>query len=622
MAEHNTEIDLDVFISYSHGSRDSVWARKLAKALKLLNLKVFIDEVDLPTRTERGLDDEIQNALKRCRLVLMCVGEPGEGSEPGAVPVLGPYQRQEIEFVRSLRAAFSGATKLPLAETMCLGNNITRDTLPDDWDGWLRQGLIYSFPQRDGMPSVREIALAIRRVTAGDALPDRDQDSSEPESSATVALAQNAVDAAKMLAADIRRGGLAIFVGPVWPDRKLASVFDPRELAEELLGKCGIDSGAVVSLDRAATLFSIYKRLEQRDASPQEDIRDLIREKVALRAPTDYVAICNRMRTLLDDYKEQGGSAKATILATSNTDSLLERQLVLSQVPFVLVSPIADGTWRQTHFNVMRDDDYFRLDNKLSGLEDDHLFFSREYFEAKKEQTERPFNLIAVTAPNTPAERKDMKHFDKYRGNMDPQQEEFEDEQLWRFCEIDRMVREHVESSSVIVDAGSATEFGPVHDWCFKNRVPIVLKLFGCVHEQSDDVGFDIGRTLKMVRSANWLPNQIEDKLLNAGTVLVGYSMADPSLLHSVMLRWERDTMGPWRYLISAASQMEEDDTNSEHARDATRPSGDPYDLVDKKLGAKLDSGYLDFRFPQLRVVSGARPDAFFAELYRHGLVD
>jgi hypothetical protein len=162
--------------------------------------------------------------------MLVCVGRGG----------LGPYQVLEVDQAMILRD--QGRIDVRIVR---LGELTHDELLRNEPMLAGYAGLTFKYPgnakEKNSLLVIRELLEKARAPAQASAVDGARPAGRDAHSSVLEELSEN-----------ITSGGLACFLGSVWPDRDKGA-FDPRRLIEKVLNETKLDQSKMVGLDWAAT---------------------------------------------------------------------------------------------------------------------------------------------------------------------------------------------------------------------------------------------------------------------------------------------------------------------------------------------------------------------------------
>jgi hypothetical protein len=570
----------DVFIS--HNFADQRLAIELNDAIGRAGLRTFLAQDELPRVPSGGVHSNCDAALAESRAAIICIGTHGVGNSQAA----------EVDSIFFL--ANKADRKLPVW-VMLLGTDARLDDIPADRP-WLGKQLAHFYPNRPGEPGYRQILAFLEKTETKDVA---ERVISEGPIAAVAAFEPEAERAADSLAESVRNHGLTIFLGSLWPDRDRRAIFNPAEVAKALLEQAGIpvpQPHHVMSLERAAVCYSLVKGLGRR-AQVDADIVKIIGKSFSLLEPECYAVLAALAAHYSKASATKASNARPLLFATTNFDRLFERALVKARQPFLRLSTrleleggVAEVFSEQVFFE------------GVEATEEDgrRIWTSPEYLGPGSQRVEtstQPFDRESLERPS-----RATRVFRERQQVLDYET----DQTIWSDLQIDLIINDHAKKAGLREDErGADSAAGKIRRHCIRNGIPIVFKVLGCIDSKSAVHGFD--RMLQFSGSQGWIPQTIQDELVNTASLFLGYGLADLRFVHlfeealRLGFAGKRD-----RTRVFVASEDGPDDLN--HA-------------VDRVIMHGLHNR-AEERFPGITFVKDVRPRRFVQRLMNRDLVE
>ncbi|MEM8636630.1 MAG: TIR domain-containing protein [Pseudomonadota bacterium] len=609
-----------IFISYNRSDPRWHYVENIAKQLGKNGFDVFRDEEGLREASHVKIGDTIQNALEKSIFVLVCVGQKG----------LGAYQCDELKLLYEmshdhetpeigkpqpllLRLSVDSHEELEEILDAHARGEVEGRYLPGKVREWLGDRLSYvHYP----LPKQQPLGAAIKYIQ-DQASGVLEVPSSKKENTATDTHAEE-------LAKAVRKDGVTIFVGPVWPDRVKQSVLNPLRFAEDVVKACELPEHIQMSPERAVTLHHIAVRQGNSMGSRSAELALIERVRKASRPPSAYSKIANYVDLLSQDKARR---RNPIIMVTSNTDVLLERTLVQKGITFLRITPISDGTYRQTLFSVRRDQDgeieLRRGSIRLKAAKESAYAAYERALEQGIDRDEplktRPWN--DDTEHDFYGGKLDDEDVGRFRSLSEGYVDDETQSQIWHMAEIDRLIETHVREAALEV-TDKKSETGrlelkvneELQRACLECGIPIVVKLLGCVSDRRIERML-LPRLAEIAQSEKWIPTTIASAISRTAVLFVGYSLMNPTFLQvfpSTASKCFNNKQG-LRYFLSPMRSV----SNRGEAA-STEYKGDPdfYDTVDGRIEDLLTDGTeLQELFPQLTIIGRRNIEEFFGNL-------
>jgi hypothetical protein len=481
----------DAILLYS--MQDLETARELHRTLRAQGFRVwFADEDWQPGKL---LSREINTALERSSVVLLCLGGTGVGN----------YQGWETS------ASITGATQGQFQLIPIYLPGFSADVFKI----WPMVREIRPIDLRDGLQNRLEIgklvaALAASRSRAPENPP---QDAHSAASAATAPPIVRLVSAdaeITSLAQTAIQHGVTFFVGPTVPDRHDLAVVNPEAIAADLLCDLGLMDPArtkgglidhIMMAPHAAFLFTLKKG----GIAAKE-----ITRRLALRSvgePATYVRMAETLKQLvqLPIFAEPGAAdppvgdvnpnekRKLTIV-TTNVDVALERSLLKVGLPFSrVVLHRHDSRLLACTFTAVE----HHPDGRLTITGDGKRATTRRFDElAAKDQAWLKENYVQLSTTELPFER------------------------FFKSYEVNRAIREVWSQARIITGAE-----------VLSLQEPILIKVHGS-YDVADSSIICADHYFETSRRSPELVSSFGPILGHAAALMIGYTLTEPEFIH------------------------------------------------------------------------------------------
>lgn len=512
----------DVFLSYNRSDPKSHLVSDLRDKFAGDQCSVFFDEKGLTQGKGGKIQETLSSALRNTKLILVLVGEAG----------LGPSQVEEVAIAREFAdGARNSGERWPEVVVVRLGNfeiMQLESLIPDHLHG----ELYYSFPPYPGEASYKELKhklLETPRVSAEGAAAGQPAEGTGGGSPQIRFLKQNQL---KKFKEQVESLGITVFLGTRWPDRTCPGVFNPDQFAAFLREECGVPQEiANIEPERLAS----YAQVSFGDSARTVE---RFRRLFGTRPTRVYTEVARLFDLLCDKQRQVGDKDRPCIIVSTAQNALIEREFLRLGMSFLLLSVDHDKA-RQTFFDV-ESTSPLKIGNG-KGLNFDSNV--RRLLSAGEKERGRAENLSdwekceAQVVQDVPEDPEKTVNYNYYRENVYTDKGSSGVNDAWVACELDRVVEMQINQHSINTtwdpDAPSPRNIDKTTEndnalinWCRLNHVPIVIKLCGCVYDESR-IGLRLERIAAVKASKGMLPNWLVAEIKKSPTLFAGFSAVE-----------------------------------------------------------------------------------------------
>jgi hypothetical protein len=592
----------DVFISYNRQDPK----RKLLSDLKAdfdrAKFDAFLDTEGLTEGRGRPVDAQIAEELSKSRLIVIAVGPSG----------LGRYQglHEVPKALELAKAATERGDRWPEVVLLRLGQLSHEDAsgmVPEE----LARPLNYVYPASMDYAGFTQLINKLRetpdRMQASAAGPIP-QTSDKPIGKGSASINPEEF---KFLAEQISEKGLSLFLGTRWPDRVRPGVFCPEEFAESLKKKCALPSSAAISPERLAS----YAQFALPKAKEKDAVEEL-RMVLSARSPETYTRAAQLLELACAQDKLVGDHDREFVIVSTAQNALIEHELLSHGLSFLVVR-VEGESCKQTLFNVV-DNNPLKIDSGQKPRSDE-LSLPEDVLELiksceQKHKRDPQLNAWKELKPiakdgDRPPAGPTPDEYNYYRSAVYVDDDADGDRSAWSAYELGRMIREHTKRYSIETrwnpgNQGAGVDEEALIRWCRNHRIPILVKLCGCVYDETR-IGMRIDRFAKIARAdfPNWLMTAVKE----TPTLFAGFSPVEYGFQMLFWRELEHQLKEPgW-------SNLERIFFHCEFVDDASQKTDDP---LDAELAKRLSKDAEPEVMRDLKFVAGVRPSEAIKTLW------
>jgi hypothetical protein len=316
------------------------------------------------------------------------------------------------------------------------------------------------------------------------------------------------------------------------------------------------------SVEQTAELLRLY-------AIEEGATRDFAEEcgTLGVHSPDAYAEQCEYISRIVQSY-QRGQPPIPIFLATTNTDRLLERELVRAGVSFLSVRANPDGSYTQAHFFVDTADDTQAVTIHNTPPRDWHEHPILHELQNDGKLTSIPYSpdVIADSSLRISMSRERFRRYEASFGSDYPETD------TWEASEIDRIIRSRYENDSIHVakqlGTGASKEFGSTRadaicKYFMESGLPILIKFRGCSLVPECPTGHSPSamlRSYENLAGKAFPPGRLLDPLSKSAWLFCGISLGNFWDIYSYM----RLIMGQKEMVVLKPTERRGDHDNDE----------------------------------------------------------